>query len=244
MIKRYVQRGLARILPDNRATIQALEARIAFLEKRVTNRRWAAAEEMADYLVGAQVPGDYCEFGVFKGDTFQYAARLLAPAIPDMRFYAFDSFQGLPKPSGIDAVDGYTSNFHEGEFAVSLDAVRRRVADAGADMAKIGFVEGWFNESLTDETAARVGLTKVAAAWIDCDLYESTVPVLEFLTKRISVGSILLFDDWRVFRNLPEYGQQRATREWLERNPGLSLRELFAFGHHGLALTVAALPSR
>jgi O-methyltransferase len=227
---------------EAQSRIATLEARLALLERRVHNRRWAAVEEMGDYLVGAQVPGDYCEFGVYQGQTFQYAARLLAPALPHMRYFGFDSFEGLPPPTGIDCVDGYSSNFNAGEFAVPLDAVTRAVAEAGADMSKVRFVKGWFNETLTDATARDLGLAKVAAAWIDCDLYESSVPVLAFIGSRLSVGSILLFDDWRVFRNLPEFGQQRAVREWLEQNPGLTLRELFSFGHHGLAFSVASVP--
>lgn len=228
-------------LRDAQSRIAALEARLTWLERRVNNRRWAAVEEMGDYLVGAQVPGDYCEFGVYQGQTFQYAARLLAPALPDMRFFGFDSFEGLPAPTGIDCIEGYSSNFKAGEFAVPLEVVRRAVTDAGTDMSKVRFIKGWFDNTLNAETARKLGLTRVAAAWIDCDLYESSVPVLDFLTGKLSVGSILLFDDWRVFRNLPDFGQQRATREWLERNPAIKLSELFSFGHHGLAFSVASI---
>lgn len=220
--------------------IEALETRLTYLEARIRNRRWQAVEDMADYLVGAQVSGDYCEFGIFKGDTFQYAARIIAPALPHMRYIAFDSFEGLPQPAGIDSVNGYTSNFHEGEFAVPLDAVRQRLTNAGVDMTKVEFVKGWFEETLTDETARNLSINHVAAAWIDCDLYESTVPVLKFLTSRISVGAVIIFDDWRVFRNLPEYGGQRACAEWLEKNPQIKLRELFSFGNHGLAFSVSS----
>ena len=80
----------------------------------------------------------------------------------------------------------------------------------------------------------------MAAAYIDCDLYESTVPVLRFLTKRLSVGSVILFDDYRCFRNLPDFGQQLACREWLEANSHIRLRDLFQFGWHGQAFTVAS----
>lgn len=238
MLRNAAARILSRFIPSIDA-IARLEQRVAYLERRIHNRRWEAVEEMGDYLVGAQVPGDYCEFGVYKGETFQYVARLLEPALPHMRYFAFDSFEGLPSPRGIDCVDGYSSNFTEGQFAVSLENVRRYVMEAGADMTKVDFIKGWFDATLNDEVAGRLKLEKVAAAWIDCDLYESTVPVLDFLAKRMSVGTILLFDDWRVFRNLPEYGQQRACREWLERNPQITLRELFSFGHHGLAFSVA-----
>jgi hypothetical protein len=107
-------------------------------------------------------------------------------------------------------------------------------------MSKVISIKGWFDQTLNDDTAKEFQIDKIAAAWIDGDLYESTVPVLNFLTSRISVGTIILFDDWRVFRNLPDYGEQRACKEWLAENPQISLREIFSFGHHGVAFTVAS----
>jgi len=99
-------------------------------------------------------------------------------------------------------------------------------------------VKGWFSESLTDEMAARHGIDKVAAAWIDCDLYESTVPVLRFLTPRLLTGSVLIFDDWRCFHNIPVRGEQRAVHEWQAENPHITLHTLIDFGWHGAAFTV------
>jgi hypothetical protein len=84
----------------------------------------------------------------------------------------------------------------------------------------------------------RHGLEKVAAAWVDCDLYKSTVPVLNFLTSRLSTGSVIAFDDWRCFRNQPDFGEQRAVSEWLAQNPHIKLRELFTYGWYGMVFTV------
>tara|TARA_R110001583_G_scaffold178083_2_gene333785 strand:+ start:10693 stop:11436 length:744 start_codon:yes stop_codon:yes gene_type:complete len=220
--------------------IKALESRIELLEKRIRNNRWFAVEEMAHYLVGAQIEGDYCEFGVFKGETFSHACNVGWPQEINMRFIAFDSFEGLPKPKGLDAEGGYSSNFHHGEFACSQEDFEKNLRNNGVDMSNVISVKGWFEETLNDNTAKKLQIEKIAAAWIDGDLYESTVPILKFLTSRISVGTIILFDDWRVFRNLPDYGEQRACREWLDENPHISLREIFSFGHHGVAFTVAS----
>jgi O-methyltransferase len=220
--------------------LRGLEQRVEALEQRLRNRRWAALEEVGDYLVGAQIPGDYIEFGVYRGDTFGYAMRVLAGTFKDMRFIACDSFEGLPLPQGIDAHDGFTSNFHPGQFACSEKQFLHNLDQQRVDLTRVMTIKGWFSESLNEETAQRHAITKIAAAWIDGDLYESAVPVLRFLTHRLSVGSILLFDDWRVYRNLPDFGEQLACREWLEANPQLQLREIFSFGHHGIAFTVAA----
>lgn len=223
------------------AAVPALKARVAYLEQRVINHRWYAIEEMLGYLVGAKLPGDYCEFGVWKGDTFGHCLRAGSVALPGMRFFAFDSFQGLPSPKNLDAQGDFTSNFHEGDFACAEESFLANIQEYHADLSRVRTVPGWFSETLTADTAARIGLAQVAAAWIDCDFYESTVPVLEFITDKLSVGTIILFDDWHVYRNLPDKGQQRACAEWLARNPSLSLAPLFSFAHYGEAFTVLSL---
>jgi len=221
--------------------IQDYERRLRALEERIYNRRWAAIEEIGDYLVGAQIPGDYCEFGVFAGNTFGYAVDRMSvnASLAHMRFFAFDSFQGLPEPTGIDTAGNFASNFRAGEFACSEAQFLANLRRRRTNLDRVRTVPGWFSETLNDETADRLGLTSIAAAWIDGDLYESCVPVLAFLTKRITVGSLIAFDDWRVYRNLPDRGEQLACAEWLAANPQIKLREIFSFGQHGLAFTVA-----
>lgn len=221
-------------------TGQDLEGRLHTIEEGRQNRRYAAAYDIADYLVGAQIPGDYCEFGVYLGTTFSYACKLMTSLFPKMRFFAFDSFEGLPKPQGIDALNGYTSNFHEHEFSCSEEEFVANLSRDGIDLRRIRTVKGWFDQTLTVEKAQDYGIKKIAIAWIDCDLYESTVPILKFILPYLTVGSVIIFDDWRTFRNLPDFGEQRACREWLEANPNLTLNQLISFGFHGIAFTVGS----
>jgi O-methyltransferase len=211
-------------------------------QDRLTNyhhNRWDAIDNLADYLVGAEIPGDFLEFGVAQGATFSYACRTMA-FFKHMRFIAVDSFEGLPEPSGIDTRNGYTSHFSKGQFACSEEDFLSRLKRDGIDMKRVLTVKGWFDNTLTNDRAKAYGIDKIAAAWIDCDLYESTVPVLKFLTSRLSVGAVILFDDWRCFRNLPDLGEQLACREWLSANPQIKLHELFSFGWHGMAFTVGS----
>lgn len=220
----------------------SLEHRVSKLEQRTHNFRSYAIELAADYLVGAQVEGDYCEFGVYKGDTFSHMVRY-HELFSTMQFFAVDSFEGLPAPRGIDNENGYTSNFHEAEFAVSEESFLENVKKVGqVPMDRVTTIKGWFDQTLNEKTAAEKKLTKIACAWIDCDFYESTVPVLNFITDKISIGSLLIFDDWKVYRNLPDKGQQLACCEWLERNPGLALSQLYDISHHGRAFTVSGVP--
>src|SRR5450432_804103 len=229
--------GLLKRLATLDSKVNKLQARLDFIDRWRTNYRFSAIERLADYLVGAQIAGDYVEFGVYQGTTFAYAYQWLVPYFKDMQFVAVDSFEGLPEPTGLDAENGYTSNFHQGEFACSEEQFISNLKANGVDMNRTQLIKGWFDQTLASENAEKYGVTKIAAAWIDCDLYESTIPVLEFITSRLSTGAVLLFDDWGCFRNQPDYGQQRAINSWLEHNPRIKLHPLFDFSWHGRAFT-------
>ena len=62
---------------------------------------------------------------------------------------------------------------------------------------------------------------------IDCDLYESTVPVLEFITDLVQQGTIIVFHDWFRFKGDPNCGEQKACREWLDQHPEIELIEFW-----------------
>lgn len=235
---------LQRLLQEQINRSATLEARVSHLEERSLSyykNRWDVIDKLADYLVGAELGGDYLEFGVFEGRTFAYAHKIMAPLFSDMRFVAFDSFQGLPEPSGIDAEGTYSSSFIKGQFQCDKDRFLQNLMKANPliDLGRVVTIEGWFNESLRDDNPALGDLNTISAAWIDCDLYESTVPVLNFLTHRLKIGSVILFDDWRCFRNLGNYGEQRACQEWLTRNPQVKLNPFVDFGFHGMSFTVS-----
>lgn len=240
---------LARRLMRPVARIAALETenaaladRVSRLEQRLFNyyrNRWDIIDCVADYLVNAELPGEYAEFGVFQGTTFGYAAKIFAPLFPQMRFLAFDSFEGLPYPKGIDKEGDFTSGFYESQFACDEERFLDNVLKtAPLTPERLITVKGWFDKTLTPQTAQSLGLKKLAAIWIDCDFYESTVPILNFISPFLSVGTVILFDDWRCYRNLPTFGEQRACAEWLEKNPKLVLNEFISFGFHGMSFTV------
>lgn len=178
--------------------------------------------------------GDYLEFGVFRGETFAHAHHRGRQRLPWMRYFAFDSFEGLPAPEGVDA----GAEFAEGQFACSQADFEKFLNDSGADSDRIVIVPGWFDDSLVPELRAQHELRVCTIAYIDCDLYQSAVPVLEFLTPLVRQGTILLFDDWYCFRADPGRGVQRAASEWLEKNPHLSLDRWHPFSHHGQSFFV------
>ena len=177
--------------------------------------------------------GDYCEFGVFKGATLWHVQREVSQR-PDggtMRFFGFDSFEGLPEVGGVDATAH--DEFYAGQYACGLDRVRAMMTDAGTDWTRTFLIPGYFSDSLTDDMAAAHDLDRVSIALIDCDLYASTVDVLRFVGRRLVDGAVVVMDDWGCFRGDASRGQQRAVREYFERQPEAELEPVFSYGAWG-----------
>lgn len=225
---------------DDKAKIEELIARVNSLEGRlasVGNVRFDILRRTKSYLVSSGLQGDYCEFGIGYGRTFTYAVQTFAKAYPDMRFWAFDTFTGMPAASGLDAEVPWDMGHHEGEYAISVDQFQDEIKNRlpKIDFNKIEIRAGLFNETLPK--ISRDELPQIMVAFVDPIYYESTVPVLDFLTYRIQIGSVIIFDDWYAMRNLPQYGNQRACNEWTEKT-GIKLSPLFSYGGTGQSFSV------
>lgn len=176
---------------------------------------------------------DYCEFGIFKGYTFlhgyQVAQRLQAH---NMRFFGFDSFEGLPTPSGPDVVTDGQQPFYEGQYACSYEKVHKELDQRGADWSRMYLIKGFFNESLASEEVQRFDIRRIAVALVDCDLYQSTVDVLAFLGGRMLDGAIVLMDDWKSFGEDNDKGQPLAMAEFARLQPQWNIEPLFDYGSY------------
>jgi hypothetical protein len=184
-----------------------------------------------------QLRGDYFEFGIYRGSTFAHADRLARRHLlsSSMRLFGFDSFQGLPSPTGIE---GATGEFLEGDFACALPEVRENLDRRGVDWSRIHLVEGWFDETLNDNLKETLRPAPVAIALIDCDLYRSTLSVLEFLEDLLQQGSILLFDDWDCFGGRDHMGERRAFAEFLQTSTRIVAEPWIRFGRRGQGFVI------
>lgn len=178
--------------------------------------------------------GDYLEFGCFEGNTFSYAYKCASGLMPWMRFFAFDSFQGLPEPEGRDK-DG---EFWKGQFSCDKETFIENLKKSDVDFNRIECIPGWFDKTLDPELKQEKKLSIASLVYIDCDLYNSTVPVLNFITDLVETGSVIMFDDWFCFKGDPQKGVQRACIEWLESNPNISLQDYHLFGAFGKSFIV------
>jgi len=185
------------------------------------------------YTTYNEVEGDYLEFGVYEGRTFVEACEIARRyESHQIRFHAFDSFEGLPDISEEDA----TGPFKKGQFRCDRRRFERNLRGHGIDRSRVNIVEGRFGQTLKEDGGH--GVERVAIAWIDCDLYSSTVPVLEYLTGRLADGAILVFDDWYFYKGRPDQGEQGACHEWLQNNPHIHLIEYQKFHWSGISFIV------
>ena len=183
-----------------------------------------------EYVRFSKMEGDYLEFGVYVGKSFVSAYHLAQhQGLKDMRFYAFDSFEGLPKLKGEDSEDV----FSKGDYSCGVDRFKEILSSKEVDLNKVTTIAGWYDNTLNDEAKKHLKIKKAAVIWVDCDLYESTVPVLDFITDYVQDGTVLIFDDWYCFRGNPNKGEQKAFREWLEKNPSITANEYQKFHWSG-----------
>lgn len=168
------------------------------------------------YLYNEGLAGDYVEFGVFKGRTFVEAWHSAEYfGLTETRFVAFDSFAGLPDP-------GDDSPFFKGQFAAPRQNFERTLKAHSVSPDRTQVVEGFFESTLSKERRALLP-SQVAVAWVDCDLYESTVPVLDYLGEVLIDGAVLIFDDWFTHKGRADRGEQKACNEWLAKRSDITL---------------------
>jgi hypothetical protein len=214
-------------------------------EQQLTGTRGSLYNACA-FSVRNYVAGDYLEFGVWRGDSFAKAYHALTkakadhmawlagrprsagtPTSPehavwkdwDQRFLAFDSFEGLPEPAQREIAEEWV----KGEFACSEANFLKNLQNEGVDLSKVVTVRGFYDKTLNTATKKRLGLTRAAVVHIDCDLYESTACVMEFVTDLLVQGSVLVFDDWFFNQGRRDMGEQQACLEWQARNPHIEL---------------------
>lgn len=143
--------------------------------------------------VQEKVPGDLIETGVWRGGATILMRGVLA-ALDDTErtVWVADSFEGLPVPdverypadAGLDWSD-------VGVLKVGADAVRANFERYGLLDDQVGFLEGWFADTLPAAPIDRLAVLR-----LDGDLYGSTMDALVALEPKVSPGGFVIVDDY------------------------------------------------
>lgn len=140
----------------------------------------------ANFVFAEAVPGDYLEFGTFKGASFIEAFHKCEAAFKrwnsksqnraaystaqradldfeglvlkgEMRYFAFDSFSGLPKISEDDASH---SRFREGRYDFSVENFTCELEKNSVDLSKVVICPGYFERTLISDFKLHNHLTR------------------------------------------------------------------------------------
>lgn len=170
--------------------------------------------------------GDYLEFGVFNGSSIG-SAYLTAKTLQNdsMRFFGFDAFQGLP-----DGTDEEDDVLEKGFYACPFEKTKECLNRRSVDPNDINWINGWYDDTLNDETISKYNINNIGIAFVDCDTYSSSKSVLDFLAPLITQPAIICLDDWKLYNmDLKGTGEYRSFNEFLESNPNLKAKEIRSY---------------
>lgn len=182
--------------------------------------------------------GDVLEFGTLNGYTARKLAELMWELEHPGKLWCFDSFEGMPPATHeIDraSYEIQAGAWQPGTPRIRIPGVEVAIGHALADILttdRVMLVLGWY-----EDTVARwfPQMLPPSIVHIDCDLYASTMTVLEWLKRHnlIRDGLVLLFDDWQSGRGNPNMGERAALRD-----SGINAEPWFSYGWSALATIV------
>jgi hypothetical protein len=179
-----------------------------------------------DFLTDNRVHGDYFEFGCHRCRTFRMAlTEARRHNLDGMQFHAFDSFEGLPEPTSETSVEIWK----RGALTTSEQTFMDHVKAHGIYVDRVKTIKGFYSESLTPALRRQYvdSARKTALVNIDCDLYESAVPVFDFIDPLLQEGAVIYVDDiFAGHKGHPHKGVARAFLEWQKRSRWKVVRHL------------------
>ncbi len=201
------------------------------LERELTDRI-EFFERAFNALLANGIEGDYLEFGTGHGKTLWCAWKASRAVGLNPHLWAFDSFKGLPPCD--NPIDESHPAWQTGRYAVSELKLRANLEAMGVPDDDLTTVPGFFADSL-----CRPGLPEtVSLAYVDCDMYSSTIDVLKYLATILRHGSIVAFDDFFCWSPSNRSGEQVALEEFVQKHPKLRFNRYLPIGWHGMSFFV------
>lgn len=145
-------------------------------------------------LMTQEIEGDIVEFGCYIGDT----AKVLT-GITNKKVYVYDSFEGLPENDITES----------GDMSITMKELAKNFKTHSIKLPVI--FKGYFNQ-IQDKDLPE----KIAFAHLDGDLYTSILESLELIYDRMSLGGVILIDD---YEDDKWKGVDKAAKEFFKDKP-------------------------
>ena len=126
------------------------------------------------------IDGDILEVGVWRGGT----GAIIAKAAQSKKVFLADTFSGVVKTSTKDP--SYSGGEHSD---TSIQLVENLMTSL--DLKNISLLQGIFPDTTGD-----LFTEKIALLHCDVDVYESAKDIVEWALPKLSIGSVIVFDDY------------------------------------------------
>lgn len=176
----------------------AILARIRDMRRKCRSLTTANESFLVYSIARAQsrLDGAMAEVGSYDGGT----ARMICEGKGTRALHVFDTFDGLPEPTGDEK-----KTHRKHQYTATLEKVQELLAP---------FPDVHLYKGLFPDTAGPIEGLKFSFAHFDVDLYQGTLDCLNFFYPRMLPGGIMLSHDYSVLA-----GVRRAFDEFLEGKP-------------------------
>lgn len=169
---------------------------------------------VVEYTNLCHVEGDITEFGTFHGFTARMFTELMKEYGDKRTLLLYDSWQGFPATVG--EIDSNCKEVKEGYWkqgdcnpALGIETEVRIASILDSILpGQIKTCRGFYQDTVKPEYLPK----SISILHIDCDLYESTLLVLEKVRPLLSEGAVILFDDFNNNLASNNYGERAAFR--------------------------------
>ena len=211
-----------------------------FLENTVA--KYLAIKKALYITAHDKTTGNYLEFGVFTGSSFNYAIK--ANKVIEKifgrnycEFIGFDSFKGFGEIKDEDIHPVFTNDI----FSVNQDKVIKNIKKISKGQ-KVKLINGFYQDTIKNKSTLDLNIkNKSRVIMIDCDLKESTKLALDFIKSSLQVGTVILFDDFLDYKGCIDKGEYGAFEEFKSENPNILFRRAFDYGYRGRVFIVYSI---
>ena len=204
-----------------------------------TISKYLAVKKAMYITAHEKIKGNYLEFGVFTGSSFNYAIKENKKIEKifgknDCEFIGFDSFKGFGKVKKEDIHPGFTDQI----FSVNEKKVIKNIKRIARGQ-KMRLIKGFYQDTIKNKTTLDLNIfNKSRVVMIDCDLKESTRLALEFIRPSLQEGTILIFDDFLDYKGSIAKGEYGAFKDFKKMYPNILFRRALDSGDRGRAFIV------
>lgn len=154
-----------------------------------------------------KVKGDVVEFGIWNGNNLFAMKKIIDFLKIRKKVIGYDNFKGFPNPASLK----------------NKKSKKNRLGIYAGDQNLINYIIKFYklrnikviNDDILNLKKHLKLFSKLSFIYIDCNIYGTTVKILDLLNSKLSIGGIIAFDEG----NLSKFsGEGKAITEFYLRN--------------------------